>query len=409
MRGGLPPARAGAPAAGAAIERFERGVAALVAAGEAPLPPYPAVALRVQEAMGRRDVSLAEVAALVGADGALAADILRCANSAMYRRGAPVTALGVAVTRIGAQQVLRLLLASGLAAHAQAPGALAPLRRLFWIEGLASASLCQELARLRGLRTEEAFVLGLLHDFGKIVAAASLELLLERDPDAPSLPVEDWRRVVERQHVALGAAMASRWKLPALVGEVIAAHHGATAGCRDPGLLAVVEAADQVSALALGRIQVSEEDVAGLPAIAGAERAAVVRVVEYVPEFVAAFEGPPAPGRPPPSRIAAPETTLAGARPVKLGVSISVARRPRTFSATAVAAEGLSAQGEEPVPENRLLEAKFYGERPFGAWVLVRLCRPEGDGFRIEIRPFALSSEARALWDALVAGGPRAG
>jgi HD-like signal output (HDOD) protein len=56
------------------------------------------VALRVQEAMARKDFGLAEVAQIVGADAVLAADILRCANSALYRRGGPVTDLTAAIT-----------------------------------------------------------------------------------------------------------------------------------------------------------------------------------------------------------------------------------------------------------------------------------------------------------------------
>src|SRR5512140_486721 len=159
-------------------EPLEQAIRDLVERGTLRLPPYPAVAVRVQEALGRKDAGLAEVAQLVGADAVLAASILRCANSVMYRRGAPQTDLLQGITRIGAAEVLRLLLASGLSSGAQAVGSLVSVRRLIWIEGLASAAVCQELARLRGLRTEEAFVLGLLHDFGKIVASTALEALI---------------------------------------------------------------------------------------------------------------------------------------------------------------------------------------------------------------------------------------
>jgi HD-like signal output (HDOD) protein len=343
----------------------------------------------------------------VGADAALAADILRCANSAMYRRGAPVTALTQAITRIGAQQVMRLLLASGLATHAQAPGVLAVLRRLIWIEGLASAAVCQELARLRGLRTEEAFVLGLLHDFGRVVTATALEAIVgERHPVA-RWPLAAWAELVDRQHVAVGLALAGRWGLPPLVGQVIALHHGGEGRCDDPGLCEVVRVSDEVVALLMARSRVEAADLVRVAGLRGAaEREALERVLEQVPDFVAAFEAPtpPAGAAPAPAIEPAASALPEGARAIKLGVSLSVARRPRLFTADRIAPDGLSMVGDDPVPENRLLEARLYAEQPLSAWFLVRRCRPEGAGWRVDAQPFALSGPLREAWAALVAG-----
>jgi putative nucleotidyltransferase with HDIG domain len=390
------------------IEALEQAIQERVAQGTLRVPPYPAVAVRVQEALGRKDAGLAEVAQLVGADAVLAASILRCANSVMYRRGAPQTDLLQGITRIGAAEVLRLLLASGLSTGAQAVGSLVSVRRLIWIEGLASAAVCQELARLRGLRTEEAFVLGLLHDFGKIVTSSVLEALLEEGRFEVRYPLEMWAAVVERQHVAVGLATAAAWKLPALVGEVIAAHH-APAGqvrCRDPKLLEVVKLADQVVALVLTRTRVTGADLSRIVGLSADERAAMEKVIENVPEFVSAFETPAAAAFVGSPRVAAPESTLRGpGRPAKLGVSVSVSRRPRLFQVTEVSPDGLAMSGEEPLPEDRLLEAKVYAREPFTMWALVRLCGRAPGGFRVELAPFALSGTLKDAWEKMVAGG----
>jgi hypothetical protein len=61
--------------------------------------------------------------------------------------------------------------------------------------------------------------------------------------------------------------------------------------------------------------------------------------------------------------------------------------------------------GEEPLPEDRLLEAKVYAEEPFAVWVLTRLCRRTPQGFQVEVRPFALSGALRDAWEKLVAAG----
>jgi hypothetical protein len=53
---------------------LERSVQDLVTAGAVPIPPYPAVALRVKQAAVQKNVGLAEISRLVRSDGALAAD-----------------------------------------------------------------------------------------------------------------------------------------------------------------------------------------------------------------------------------------------------------------------------------------------------------------------------------------------
>jgi hypothetical protein len=90
---------------------------------------------------------------------------------------------------------------------------------------------------------------------------------------------------------------------------------------------------------------------------------------------------------------------------------VPVARRPRLFTVSAVGPEGLVMDGEEPLPEDRLLEARVYAVEPFVAWVLTKLCRRTAQGFRVEVQPFALSGAVRAAWDELVVGkaaGPKA-
>jgi putative nucleotidyltransferase with HDIG domain len=390
------------------IESLEVAIQERVAAGTLRIPPYPAVAVRVQEALGRKDAGLAEVAQLVGADAVLAASILRCANSILYRRGPPVTDLLQGITRIGAAEVLRLLLASGLSTGAQAVGSLVSVRRIIWIEGLVSAAICQELARIRGLRTEEAFVLGLLHDFGKIVTSSALEALLEEGKFEVRCPLETWAAVVERQHVAVGMATAAAWKLPALVGEVIAAHHAApdAVRCRDPRLLEVVKHADQVVGLVLTRTRVTSGDLSRIAGLTADERSAVERVIENVPDFVAAFETPAAAAFVNSPRVQPPETTFRVAgRKAKLGVSVSVARRPRLFQVSEVSPDGLCMSGDEPLPEDRLLEAKVYAQEPFTMWALVRLCGRAPGGHRVELAPFALSGPIKEAWEKLVADG----
>ena len=390
---------------------LDRAIQEAVVRGELSIPPYPAVAMRIQDLVARREYGLGDLSKVVASDPVLTADVLRCANSMIYRRGDSVAGLGQAITRIGAQEVARLALSSGLAVHAQAPGSLAALKRATWIDGVASAVLCQVLARQRGLRAEEAFVLGLLHDFGTVVITSAVEGLIQAKGFGPR-PIEDWRALVERHHVAAGTAVAERWGLPGLVREIIQLHHVPEgAGCSDPALMALVRGSDQVVGL-MGQLPTIEAaDLAAAPDIAAGERELVVKVIERIPSFVAAFEGPSPPPPQVPSAVAPPLTTLgAGERQVTFGVQVTHERRPRTYVAVAVSQGGLVLLGSEPLPERQLVELDLQCQpKPFKVWSTIQACRPEGSGLRVDAKLFGLGGDARALWTQLYAVAQRPG
>jgi len=371
-----------------------------VARGELSIPPYPAVAMRIQDLVARREYGLGDLSRVVASDPTLTADVLRCANSMIYRRGEPVSGLGQAISRIGAQEVARLALSSGLAVHAQAPGSLAALKRAAWIDSVASAVLCQVLARQRGLKAEEAFVLGLLHDFGMVVVTSAVEAIVQAKGIGPR-PLEDWAALVERHHVAAGAAVAERWGLPELVRDIIKFHHlPEGAGAADRALMALVRGSDQVVEL-MGRLPtVDVADLAVATDVAESERELVVKVIERIPSFVAAFEGPTPAPPPVASAVAAPLTTLtAGERSVTFGVQVVHERRPRTFVAVAVSAGAIVLLGSDPLPERQLVELDLQCQpRPFKVWATVQACRAEGSGLRVEAKLFGLGGEARARW-----------
>jgi hypothetical protein len=327
----------------------------------------------------------------------------------LYRRGDPVAGLGHAITRIGTQEVARLALSSGLAIHAQAPGSLAALKRGAWVDSVASAVLCQVLAKQRGLRAEEAFVLGLLHDFGIVVITTAVESLIQARGFGPR-PLEEWAALVERHHVAAGAAVAERWRLPDLVRDVIKLHHvPGGAGGSDPALMALVRGSDQVVGLMNALPLIEAADLTAAPDIAESERELVVRVIERIPSFVAAFEGPSPPPPAVPSAVAPPLTTLTpGERQATFGVQVTHERRPRSFVAVAVSSSGIVLLGSEPLPERQLVEVELQCQpKPFKVWTTVQVCRPEGSGQRVEAKLFGLGGEARALWMQLYGSAQR--
>jgi putative nucleotidyltransferase with HDIG domain len=376
----------------------------LVSQNAVKVPPYPAVALRVEELVRRDDFGLDELTKLVSSDQALTADALRAANSAFYSRGTPVTALNGAIARIGAKEVVRLALASGLGAQARKPGPLAALKRRVWLEALGAAALSQELARKRRLSPEEAFVCGLLHDFGKMIAIACVEEILARHAAARPRPLEEWVAVVERYHVELGLVLAARWELPQIVSDVVSQHHAADPAAAEPRLVEVVAAADEVMALLTDRTFLTAEDLGAVAGLTAPECELVARVLDRLPGFIASFEGGQAPGPQVPSAIA-PEPRdhfLAGPTPARFAVSIAVERQVRKYQAMGIASANLMVTGAQPLPENVLLEVKLASTPPLTCWMTAKLSWPENGGHTVLLQPFALDGAAQAVWKELV-------
>jgi nicotinamidase-related amidase len=99
--------------------------------------------------------------------------------------------------------------------------------------------------------------------------------------------------------------------------------------------------------------------------------------------------------------VEAPLTALApGQRAVTFAVTASVAKRARNYVAAAIASNGLVVLGEQALPENQLLEITLQTPpKPFRIWATAKVCRQEGAAVRVELQPFALSGEARGLWN----------
>ncbi|WP_333606387.1 HDOD domain-containing protein [Arsukibacterium sp.] len=78
------------------------------------LPTLPAIALKVREQAEDPDVSLAQMAEIISQDPALAARMIKVANSAFMGRSIMLNTLQQAVTRIGLSQIKNIAIAMAL-------------------------------------------------------------------------------------------------------------------------------------------------------------------------------------------------------------------------------------------------------------------------------------------------------
>ena len=392
----------------AAAFDLDGAIVDMVSRGAVKVPPYPAVAFKIEKLIRGGDYGLDELAKLVTSDQVLSADVLRVSNSAMYARGAPVNSVKAAVGRIGAKDVARLALAFGLGATATAAGQLAPLRRKVWMDALASAALCQALGKGRGLAPDEAFSAGLLHDFGKVVAIACIEELLHRREDVAPKTEAEWNALVDRYHVELGVVMAARWDLPPVMADVISLHHAdSSAAAADRKMVDLVVAVDEVIGMLGDRTHLAPEDLGAAAFLQGSEGEVVSRALTQLPSFVASFETAEVwksagaktlvAAAPPPKR------REGGPTPPSWPVVLSVGGKPSAYRILGVASTHFMVNGAAPVPENLLLEMKVQCDPPLTGFASVKLAWPDQGGFTMLVQPYALSGTALERWKEIVA------
>ena len=113
-------------------------------------------------AVRNTDVNADQLTKVIETDQAMAAELLRTANSALYKRSVSVTNIRAAVVRIGLKNVSNL--AIGLSAKALHQ-TVTPRSQKLWQESRTIAAAAQVIAALFKLE-EDAYVAGLLHNVG---------------------------------------------------------------------------------------------------------------------------------------------------------------------------------------------------------------------------------------------------
>ena len=373
-------------------EAMQRALTDVVSRGDFVVPPYPAVALRLQRLLAREGYGVAEVAEVLAADAALATTVLAAANSALMGGSSEITSLSRAVNRLGARTVGSIAVASGVGAVTLTTGVLQDVKFRVWRRGMTCALACQKVGGARGLVPEDAFLAGLLYGFGRSIAIASLEQLLKTHQPPRPLSVAEWLNIAEQQRAALAQAVAKGWQLPTSIAEAIT-------GSGSNSLHELVLYADRIAGdLDAGRmpqaqnpneIRLIDELIAGLP---GALEA-----------FAPPVPQPTTRPSPPSPMLAKPDHALDGElRPKALKLVDRRAKGAANLTCKAVSATGIEVDSSKPFQESSMVRLVVGESEPrFDPWFNVVLCVPTGSSYRVELELFSPTRETKEQWRAI--------
>ncbi len=217
------------------------------------LPTLPVVFQQLFSMMQDPNVQVPVLASFIARDQAMTTKILRLVNSAFYGNGKPVSSISRAVVIMGFQAVRSAALAISVFEHF---ANLKPIPDFsldgFWSHSLAASCLAREISESRRVANpEDAYVVALLHDVGKLVMLR----YFPHDVDALCKAAQEQRftwlacedALFTVNHATVARAVFRGWDFPEPVVEAIACHHQPKAASRHAELAAIVHVADYLA------------------------------------------------------------------------------------------------------------------------------------------------------------------
>ncbi len=210
------------------------------------LDPLPITIQKLMVAMEDDNVRFGEIATIIEYDGAVAANILKVANSGAYGGSYRTETVRSAIVRLGAANLLNIVLGSHLTSLQPAAPMYGLTENEFWLHSAAS-SIAVKAIMLEAkplLIPAMAATAALLHDIGKLLIVRYLSVntsnihAVAEEKEIPFVDAE--RELLGCDHSEVGAEIARRWRFPSDIASAIERHHQMPADNADPLIDAVM-------------------------------------------------------------------------------------------------------------------------------------------------------------------------
>ena len=206
---------------------FVKQLAAELSTGKIDLPSFPDIAVRVRRVLSDEKTTIDQVVRVIGSEAALAARLLKMANSAaLNRSGKQLTDLRTAINRMGYNMVRSAAITFAMAQIrlANSLKGLEPHLETLWKHSAYVAATCYTIARkFTTINPDEALLTGLLHGIGKlyILTRASGHPELFENPATLEQIMRDW-------HASIGKAILENWDFAEEIADAVAEHEDIT-------------------------------------------------------------------------------------------------------------------------------------------------------------------------------------
>jgi putative nucleotidyltransferase with HDIG domain len=220
------------------------------------LQPIPAMVHRVLQLAADPESSQKDLVALVEHDPAITANLLRVCNSAHFGLRVKVDSIQKAISLIGNQKMVELVLEQTLSGNLQSAQKGYRLERgELWKQSVAAAKVTNSLAARRQLANLPAiYTAALLKDIGKVVlheyVADQLGRIQDKVTNKGMSFLEAEKACIGMDHATLGGIIAREWRFNSHLIYMIENHHLTDANARQDPATAAIYLADMIAMMA---------------------------------------------------------------------------------------------------------------------------------------------------------------
>lgn len=173
-----------------------------------------------------------DLAKVIEADPVISTNILKVSNTVFFASAnRRISSVKDAIVRIGFTETKRITMAMGVMdSIGKDSNSFGFDRMKFWMHSLSSAIISERIAkRLGGISTDEAFLAGLLHDFGIILLdeffPTIFQKTLEKCTDHAEKFISAERNLLTITHNDVVKELFEHWKIPNTTSEAITSHY----------------------------------------------------------------------------------------------------------------------------------------------------------------------------------------
>lgn len=217
------------------------------------LTPIPPVAAQIMALAEDENSSMFDIADLIIHDPSITASLLKICNSAYFGLSRQIESVRDAITLLGLDQIVELVLLNGTAENFRdEPDGYGLGEGELWHHAVLSAHVAKVLAKNHGLENKKhlIFTAALLKDIGKIIMGRFVAFSYEKinilvHSKGYSFN-EAEKEIIGMNHEELGAEVGKKWRFGDKLIYIIRNHHMTDETCRNDPETALVYLADIV-------------------------------------------------------------------------------------------------------------------------------------------------------------------
>lgn len=187
-------------------------------------PAMPNIVMRALSVMKDPESSMKELAKIISYDQSLSTKVLTLVNSAYYGFSQQITSIARGISLIGMSKAKNIIMAVAMKPMLTNQG-----DKELWKHSISTAVGCEHLAKhLKIMDSDEAFVIGFLHDLGKVVLKSKDAELYKKVEDTAKYNknlLEAEQHYFGVNHCQIGSILTKRWQLPLLINNTVKYHH----------------------------------------------------------------------------------------------------------------------------------------------------------------------------------------